>query len=251
MDVDVDTYVGALRRDVRWLTEEESGAPHGQPEQQHAQDKDVVVVMSVLLHKGAAAWPFVVSAIEAVADDDDVLRYIGAGDLESLVMWHGDELIDEIEMRAPESRALRVALSNVWGSGAAAERIAHLLAVHGPPSRYSIWTWRDLVDRIDQYEAGGADIELLTADVRSALDTGDYHYRATREVFERFIAAAELERDLQSHPSISPNEGAGQPLASSLGEFRTFLADAIDKQRRGQAEITERMQRLKDQRRNR
>ena len=52
------------------------------------------------------------------AGEDDVLRYIGAGDLESLIVWHGEELIDEIESKAPTNRSLRVALSNVWGAEA-------------------------------------------------------------------------------------------------------------------------------------
>jgi hypothetical protein len=250
MDVDVDMYVGALRRDVRWLIEEETGVPHTQSEQDHARDKDVVIaVMITTQRKGTAAWPFIVSAIEAASDDDEALGYIGAGDLESLIMWHGDELIDEIETRAPENGALRVALANVWGCGAAEERIANLLAVHGPPSRYSLWTWRDLVDQIDGYDAGATGIEVLAGSARSALDTGDYWSGATRGVFEGFIAAAELERDAQSNPSAPLGPGTDEPFASSLLEFRTFLTDAIEKQRQGQAEIAQRMQRLKDQRR--
>ena len=140
MDVDVETYVGAVRRDVHWLIEEETDAPHSQSAGDHAHDKNVVIaVMGAIQWKGVEAWPFLLSAIEAASDDDEVLGYIGAGDLESLIMWHGEELIDEIEARAPQNRALRVALANVWGTGAPEKRIANLLAVHGPPSSYSFW----------------------------------------------------------------------------------------------------------------
>src|SRR5712691_5417611 len=133
----VERFVTALRHDVRWSIEEAAGRPHDRTAEQHARDKDIVLAVMMWVHRtGVEAWPFIVSAIESASADVEVLSYIGAGDLETLIVWHGDELIDDIEKRAPFSRAMRVALANVWGSGAVEERIARLLAQHGPPSRH-------------------------------------------------------------------------------------------------------------------
>jgi hypothetical protein len=126
-------YVDAHRAMLRRHVEEQSGRPHQRSPAEHDHDYEVTVsAILYVLRVGLEAWPFLLDAIAIAAGDDELLQYLGAGDLESLILRHGDELIDEIETRAPHDRALRVALSNVWGFGPVEDRIVKLLAAHGP-----------------------------------------------------------------------------------------------------------------------
>ncbi len=132
-----DDYVSAVRHVVAWHDEDEAGAVHSRTPERYARDRETTTVLWVHIH-GAdwlGVWQFIQATIDVATGEEDVLRYIGAGDLESLIMWHGDELIDEIESKAPTNRSLRVALSNVWGWGPIEDRIERLLTRLGPPSR--------------------------------------------------------------------------------------------------------------------
>jgi hypothetical protein len=134
--ISAETYVRHMLFSLQRTIEDGTGLPHTRSDEEHAHDQDIVcAVMFHVMHNGVDAWPFLLEAIAVAANDDEALRCLGAGDLESLILWHGDELIDEIEERAVTSRPLRVALSNVWGWGPVEDRIERLLAIHGPASR--------------------------------------------------------------------------------------------------------------------
>jgi hypothetical protein len=131
-----ELYVQATSHKMRWFIEDETDLPHSRTLDEHEHDKGVVErIMVFVLLRGVEALPFILDAIQVAAGDDEVLRWIGAGDLESLFIHHGGEIIDELEAAARTNRPLRVALSNVWGFGPVEERIERLLAEYGPPSR--------------------------------------------------------------------------------------------------------------------
>ena len=71
-------------------------------------------ISNLLIHdRRNEAWDVLVRAVE-LTDDDDVLGLLGAGYLEDLVEYHGDEFIDRIEAQAGRSGRFRRALGAIW-----------------------------------------------------------------------------------------------------------------------------------------
>jgi len=52
------------------------------------------------------------------SDDEEVLSMVGAGPLEDLLCYHGEEFVDRVLVRARQDRSWRFALGNVWISRA-------------------------------------------------------------------------------------------------------------------------------------
>lgn len=178
---------------------------HGaETDEERESDEGVMCSMVFAVHRrGVDLWLFVLDTIDIASDDDDVLRFIGAGELESLVMWHGTELIDDIEARAPSNRALRVALSDVWGTDPANERIARLLEEYGPPSRYWVWEWQRAIERISAYEHGDITADELHAVLR-ALIPKDFVPQPDDTFHAIYVAALDAlgERGIDPTPAL-------------------------------------------------
>ena len=63
------------------------------------------------------AWPIILAAIDR-AENDEQRRFLGAGDLETLITMYGPQFIDRIEQAAGgDDSHLRTALQGVWASG--------------------------------------------------------------------------------------------------------------------------------------
>jgi hypothetical protein len=76
---------------------------------------------------GPRAWRFLLRAIAAADGDEQTLMLIGIGDLKSLLIHHGDEVIDAVESEAPHNPSLRQALKSVRMVGEMRERISRLV----------------------------------------------------------------------------------------------------------------------------
>jgi hypothetical protein len=73
-----------------------------------------------------AAWT-VIRAVLARCDDDRMLAYVAAGDLEDLLVHHGAAFIDRIEQEAASNPRFLRALVGVWGRSRMAEGVARRL----------------------------------------------------------------------------------------------------------------------------
>jgi hypothetical protein len=60
-----------------------------------------------------AAWPLIVEVVKG-ATDDQMLGYVSADILESVICVHGEALIERIEVLAHADNQFRRALANVW-----------------------------------------------------------------------------------------------------------------------------------------
>ena len=81
----------------------------------HPDDAAVEMLMSLALKRDPQAVPLIVELCE-LAQSDDELGYLGAGDIEDLLCLGqgGEAAIDEAETWARRSPAFREALSNMW-----------------------------------------------------------------------------------------------------------------------------------------
>jgi hypothetical protein len=123
-----EIYVHHMLLNNRWHAEERDGQPHTRSVEEH--NRDVEIEQSAMVYvwrEGTSAWEFVLSAIRAASDDDRALSLIGVGLLGSLIIHHGEVLMDDIERQAANNTALRIALRSVWSYGPVQERIDRIL----------------------------------------------------------------------------------------------------------------------------
>ena len=98
-----------------WLAELRASSPPGESDVQPAAEFDVgqAVVMMTFTADPEHQWQFIRSAL-AHADSDDDLSHIGAGPVEHLLGWHGEDFIARVEAQAAADATFARMLTGVW-----------------------------------------------------------------------------------------------------------------------------------------
>lgn len=58
-------------------------------------------------------WEIILEILE-IDDSEEIIKAVGAGPLEDLMVYHGERFIDVIEKQAAKSIAFKTAMQNVW-----------------------------------------------------------------------------------------------------------------------------------------
>ncbi|MCU7904827.1 MAG: hypothetical protein KZQ76_03050 [Candidatus Thiodiazotropha sp. (ex Epidulcina cf. delphinae)] len=58
-------------------------------------------------------WELILEILR-IDDSEEIIKAVGAGPLEDLMVHHGDHFIDKIEHEAANSKSLIIAMQNVW-----------------------------------------------------------------------------------------------------------------------------------------
>jgi len=58
-------------------------------------------------------WEIILEILE-IDNSEEIIKAVGAGPLEDLMVYHGERFIDVIEKQAAKSIAFKTAMQNVW-----------------------------------------------------------------------------------------------------------------------------------------
>ena len=73
----------------------------------------VDVVIDLAFHQPNNLWELMLRIME-IDSSEKIVKAIGAGPLEDLMVQHGEALIDKVEHLATKSAAFKAAMQNVW-----------------------------------------------------------------------------------------------------------------------------------------
>ena len=73
-------------------------------------------VINFAANKPNDLWEIILEIL-ALDDSEEIVKAVGAGPLEDLMVYHGEQFIDEIEKQAAKSNAFKTAMQNVWLDG--------------------------------------------------------------------------------------------------------------------------------------
>lgn len=96
-----------------WIFAQKRGVDNtGYEEQSWAVDE----VINFAADEPGYLWEIILEILE-IDDSEEIIKAVGAGPLEDLMVYHGERFIDEIEKQAAKSSAFKTAMQNVWLDG--------------------------------------------------------------------------------------------------------------------------------------
>ncbi len=93
-------------------------------------------VLDLAFHEPNQLWQLIQRILE-IDSSEKIVRALGAGPLEDLMVQHGETLIGEVEARASTSKAFKAAMQSVWLEESDTPVCKKFFAIAGiaPPSR--------------------------------------------------------------------------------------------------------------------